>query len=182
MTNSATPLPQNELAMKSALLVIDIQKGLFNKSTPIYQADEFLRNVKFLIKKAHAEGIPVIYIQHSNPSGLVYGSHDWQLHPDIHPINDETLIHKLHGDAFEDTSLHQILQSKNINRLIITGLVTHGCVKSTTIGALDLGYKVILVKDGHSNYSKDAVKLIAKWNQELAKFGAEVQTTKNIIF
>ena len=52
---------------------------------------------------------------------------------------------------------------------------THGCVKATCLGALDLGYQVSLVKDGHSNYSKDGPDLIEKWNQKLSDNGVVVK-------
>ena len=181
MSSTSKPV-ENNLPEKYALLVIDIQKGLFNKSTPIYKADQFLRNVNLLIKKARENDMPIVYIQHSNPKGLVYGSNDWRLHPDLHPSKNDDLIHKLQGNAFEGTPLHQLLQSKNVNQLVICGLVTHGCVKSTTIGALDLGYKVILVEDGHSSYSKDAADLITKWNNKLSDMGTELKETDKINF
>jgi len=61
-------------------------------------------------------------------------------------------------------------------------LVAHGCVKSTTSGALDLGYKVILVEDGHSSYSKDASELITRWNKKLSEMGAVLKKSEEIYF
>lgn len=165
-----------------ALLIIDVQRGLFNKKIPIYKADSLLGNINLLVSKAHLKQIPVIYIQHSNDSILVYGSEDWQLHESIQPSKEDELVHKKHGNAFEETNLQEILQSKAVNCLIITGLVTHGCVKATSFGALKLGYKTILVEDAHSNYSKDASDLINKWNDQLKKSGALVMETLEIKF
>jgi nicotinamidase-related amidase len=166
----------------NALLVIDVQKGLFKKTIPIFKADNFLKNINFLVDKAHENDVPVIYIQHSNDTILVYGSDDWHFHSDIKPTDKDFLIHKKHGNAFEETLLGELLQSKSVNSLVITGLVTHGCVKATTIGALDLGYKVILVEDGHSSYSKDAADLIEKWNQKLSENGVFVKSAEGIKF
>jgi len=165
-----------------ALLVIDVQKGLFNKTIPIYKADNLLNIINLLVGKAHDNDVPVIYIQHSNDTILAYGSDDWHLHSDIKPTDKDFLIHKKHGNAFEETSLGDLLQSKSVNSLIITGLVTHGCVKATTIGALDLGNKVILVEDGHSSYSKDASELITKWNEKLSDLGAVLKKSNEIYF
>jgi nicotinamidase-related amidase len=167
---------------KSALLIIDVQKGLFNQSGPIYNAEILLQNINLLVSKAKTHQIPIIYIQHSNDSILVYGSDAWQFHPAISPTENDYLIHKKHGNAFEETSLREILQSKSVNTLVITGLVTHGCVKATILGAIDLGYSVILVEDGHSNYSKDAPHLIDKWNQKLSKSGVKILKTNEIDF
>lgn len=167
---------------KYALLVIDVQKGLFNKSTPIYDQDNFLKNLNNLIGKARKKNILIIFIQHSNEKILVFGTDDWSIHPHLKIEPSDVIVHKQHGNTFEETNLQEILDSHQINSLVITGLVTHGCVKATCQGALDLGYKVILVKDGHSSYSKDAADLIIKWNQKLSGMGAQLQLSADITF
>ena len=165
-----------------AMIVIDVQKGLFERSIPIYKAESVLENINILIKGARDVGVPVIFIQHSNKTTLVKGSDAWQLHPAIQPLDNEEIVHKLHGNAFKDTILHDWLEHRNVNVLIITGLVTHGCVKATSLGAIEKGYKVVLVCDGHSNYSKDAFKMIEKWNQAIKKEGAELIGTQDVDF
>lgn len=168
--------------MNTALLVIDVQQGLFERATPIYQAREVLENINLLIDRAREAGVPVTFVQHSNDKTLVKDSDEWQLHPEIQPLEGETLIYKLHGNAFEKTQLKEILDSEEVETLVVTGLVTHGCVRATTLGALDLGYKVVLVKDGHSNFSKDARAIIAKWNKTLGMKGAEVMEARELTF
>ena len=165
-----------------ALLVIDVQQGLFKKSTHIYRADELLENIILLVDRAHRDGVVVFYIQHSDNRALVYGSQDWQLHPELHPHQTDTIIHKQHGNAFEDTNLDELLRSENITSLVVMGLVTHGCVKATCLGALQLGYDVTLVKDGHSSYSKDASRLIEEWNEKLNAQGCELNVASEIDF
>jgi len=163
----------------TALLVIDVQVGLFQKATPIHQADQVLANINTLISQARRTNVPVIFVQHSNEESLQYGSGAWQLHPRIQPLPGELIIHKLEGNAFAGTHLAAELEKRKVGRLVVTGLVTHGCVKATTLGALALGYKVRLVSDAHSNYSADAPKLIQKWNQTLAGKGAQLVETKD---
>lgn len=165
-----------------ALLVIDVQKGLFEKSTPIYNAKLLLENINSLINKARQEGIPVVFVQHSNPKTLEKGSDAWQFHPEIQPLAEEPVIHKLHGNAFEGTNLQKELEKRNVSVLVTTGLVTHGCVRATCLGALDEGYTVVLVSDGHSSYNKDAAQLIEKWNRALREQGAEVIQAQRVRF
>ena len=167
---------------KMALLIIDVQQGLFSKSTPIYKADEFLKNIRRLVDRAHRAGAPVFYVQHSDKRALVKGSDDWQLHPDLHPLDTDHIVHKQHGNAFEDTNLGQELKARSIGCLVVTGLVTHGCVRATCLGAKELGYRVILAEDGHSNFSKQAAKLIKEWNQKLSEKMIELKSTHEIKF
>jgi nicotinamidase-related amidase len=166
----------------SALLVIDVQQGLFKKSTSLYKAEELLKKINLLVDLAHEHGVPVFYIQHSDSRALVKGSHDWQLHPDLRPQRIDFIIHKQHGNAFEDTNLEEILKSKKVSHLVIMGLVTHGCVKATCLGAKGLDYNVTLIKDGHSSYSKDAARLIEEWNQKLSAQGCELKPASEIDF
>jgi nicotinamidase-related amidase len=159
---------------KFALLVIDVQQGLFTRSTPVYRAEELLENINSLVKRAHGSGAPVFYIQHSEPGILIKGSLDWQLHPQLHPWNSDNILHKLHDNAFEETDLDDRLQSYKVTTLVVTGLLTHCCVKATCLGGRRQGYQVILVQDGHSSYSRQAARIIDKWNQKLGEKQVEV--------
>ncbi|MFZ2414275.1 MAG: isochorismatase family protein, partial [Candidatus Cryosericum sp.] len=70
-----------ELGTSTTLLVIDVQRGLFEKSTPVYQGDLVLKNINALVDRAHAAGAPVFYVQHSTKTTLIEDSDAWQLHP-----------------------------------------------------------------------------------------------------
>lgn len=167
--------------MNQALLVIDIQKGLFNKSTPIYQASQLLENINNLLDYARANDILVCLVQHSTKNMLVEGSDEWQFHPALHQAENDLIIQKHHGSALEDTSLGDELQKRGIQTLIITGLVTHGCVRATCLDAHEKGYQVILAADGHSNYHRKAAELVSEWNQNLSDNGVvRLMTTKEI--
>ena len=174
--------PAVEDQKEMALLIIDVQRGLFERSTPIYKADALLKNIGALVDGAHRAGAPVFYVQHSDKRALVKGSDEWQLHPDLHPLDTDHIVHKLHGNAFEDTNLGRELRARNIGSLVVAGLVTHGCVRATCLGAKELGYRVILAQDGHSNFSKQAAKLVEEWNQKLSEKMIELKSTREIDF
>ena len=165
-----------------ALLMIDVQQGLFEKPTPIYNAGRLLDNLNTLIDGARCAGAPVLFIQHANEATLAEGSEAWRLHPRIQPLPAEPIIHKRHGNAFEEAALLQELESRRVRTVVIAGLVTHGCVKATCLGAMGLGYQVILASDGHSSFSKQAAKLIEEWNRKLSALGAGLRATREIDF
>lgn len=167
---------------KCALLIIDVQSGLFKKSTPIYHGDQLLHNIQEIVDRAHRCNVPVFYIQHSDQKALVTGSEDWQLHPALQPGDADQVIHKRHGNAFQDTSLDLELKSRRLTELVVMGLVTHGCVRATCLGARELGYRVVLVEDGHSSYSKQAAELIEEWNHKLGAGTVELLPTSAINF
>lgn len=174
---TTTPIHQRSTC---ALLVIDVQNEQFEAATPVYKADQLLQNITLLITKARQEGVPVFFIQHSADSYLKFGSEGWQLHPQMQPIAGEPIIHKRHPNSFIKTNLQEELGQRDVSVVVVTGLVTHGCVKATCLGALKEEYKVVLVSDAHSNFSKDALGTIEKWNRELSSKGVDVVETKSV--
>jgi nicotinamidase-related amidase len=164
----------------TALLVIDVQRGLFQKSTPIFDEAALLANLCTLIERAHQAGAPVFFIQHADDHLLVPSSQEWQLHPQLQPAKADVNIHKRHGNAFLKTDLEKQLDALKVGNLVISGLVTHGCVRATCLGALELGYRVILAQDAHSNFSKGAGQVIVEWNAKLNAAGVALQATSEI--
>jgi nicotinamidase-related amidase len=170
-----------ELHYPFALLVIDVQQGLFARPTHIYNEQAFLSNVLSLIACARQYGALVIFVQHCNDTILAKDTPAWQLHPSLQPRTGDLHINKRHGSAFEETELETELISHGIQKLVICGLVTHGCVKAGCLDALKLGYQTTLISDAHSSYSKDAAKLIKEWNNKLEQAGAVLLTTAQFI-
>jgi len=166
----------------AALLVIDVQDGMFHKSTPVYRAEQLIHNINHLVERAHQCGAPVVYVQHCGQRDLVRGTPGWQLHPDLRPLDTDPIVHKEQGNAFENTTLSEILNARQVGRVVVTGMVTHGCVKATCLGARELGYPVTLVTDAHSSYSQDAAALIEKWHANLSKEGVTLLPTVQVQF
>lgn len=73
------------------------------------------------------------------------------------------------------------LRRTRLGRLFVTGLVTHGCVRATVQGALQLGYEVIVASDAHSRYGKEAERLVEDWNRRLGNAGAIVVSTAALV-
>jgi nicotinamidase-related amidase len=167
----------------TALLVIDVQRGLFEKPTPLYRAQETLDNINSLVRRAHAAHVPVVYIQHSTDRNLVEGTDEWKLHPAMQPEPRDIMIRKHHGNAFEDTPLREKLEALHVGRVVITGLVSNGCVNATCIGAHALGYETILVKDAHSTYHENAAAVVEEYNAKLSGDGiVQLQATNEVVF
>ncbi len=62
--------------------------------------------------------------------------------------------------AFAGGALHALLRAAEIDTLIITGAETDVCVLSTVLSAVDIGYRIIVVKDAlcsSSDASHDAL-------------------------
>jgi nicotinamidase-related amidase len=58
-----------------------------------------------------------------------------------------TVINKTRYSAFAEPELFSHLQAREADGLVVTGSETDVCVLATVLGAVDLGYRVILVRD-----------------------------------
>jgi len=96
----------------TALIVIDVQNGVVADA---HQRDAVVANIGTLVDKARAEGVPVVWVQHSDDD-LVRGSDEWQYVPELSLLGSEPLIHKTFGDSFEDTDLEDVLAEVGVGR------------------------------------------------------------------
>ena len=60
---------------KTAVLVIDVQRGLFDDAPRPYEADAVVERINALTARARAAGAPVAFVQHERAEGfLEFGS------------------------------------------------------------------------------------------------------------
>ena len=130
----------------AALLVIDVQKDVVGSA---FDRDAVIANIASLVDRARAAGTPVIWVQHSD-EGLAVGSPGWQIVEELPTSPDEPLVHKMHGDSFENTRLEEVLADRGVGALTVVGAQTDACIRSTIHGAFTRGYDVTLVSDAHT--------------------------------
>ena len=167
----------------TALVVVDVQYGLFIRETSIFKEHELLANINDLIENARSANIPIIFIQHCSKR-LIEDSIEWQLHPSLKADDNDIFVIKRKPNAFKNTLLKKELDSRKIKKLVIVGIWTHNCVQATCKGAKTLGYKVILVRDAHSRDGNEelAKKSIESWNERLSRRGVSLKFTDEINF
>ncbi len=157
--------------MCRALLVIDVQRAIFEGKDPVYRAEELLVKINALIAKFRAASLPIIFIRHES-SGLYKQNTDgWQFHPGLDYRDEDMVIPKRKGNSFLGTDLDVRLKEMGVQELVVCGLLSQLCVQRTLLGALELGYKAILVSDAHSNSATDPVAQITKAQRTLVKAG-----------
>jgi len=156
----------------TALLVIDVQNGMFAEDDPVYQGAELLATIGDLLAKARAADAAVIYVQHNGGPGhpLEPGSAGWPIHPAIAPAAGEPVITKSTPDSFHETRLQAELEARGVVKLVVAGIQTEICVDTTCRRAASLGYQTTLVRDAHSTWDSrtlSAVQIIAHHNDTL---------------
>lgn len=144
--------------MKTALLIIDVQQGLCEGEHAAFESQQIIARINRVSDKARGAGAVVIFIQHEGKSGyLEFGTNDWQLAHGLHLEPTDLLVRKMTPDSFHRTELEDVLNRHAVTRLVICGMHTEFCVDTTTRRALALGYPVVLIEDGHTTESTDAL-------------------------
>lgn len=139
--------------MTTALLVIDVQEGLF--TPPPAQADAVIAAINGLIAGARMNGVPVVFIQHESAhDALVYDTPAWQLVRTLHAQPGDPVIRKTTPNSFLRTGLGELLASLNADHLVVCGYATEFCVDTTVRQAAGLGYAVTLAADAHTTHDK----------------------------
>lgn len=131
----------------TALLVVDVQRDVMASSV---DSPAVIARIADLVERARAAGTPVVWVQHSDPGGLPYGSEGWEYVPELQRRESEPLVHKRYGDSFEDTDLAAVLSVLGVGSLVVAGAQTDFCIRSTLHGALARGYDAVLVSDAHT--------------------------------
>lgn len=131
---------------KTVLLVVDAQVGVMRN---VWDAPRIIANIGIAVEKARDRGLPVIWVQHSDQE-LLHGSPDWQLVPELSPAEEEMRIDKQFNSSFEQTSLEETLAGLGATHVVLAGAATNWCIRATAYGALDRGYDLTLIRDGHT--------------------------------
>ena len=77
------------------------------------------------------------------------GTEGARLVPELGPESSDVVVARLHGmTPFTSTSLDQILRNMGVRTLVVTGVSVNLGILGTVISAIDLGYRVVLVRDG----------------------------------
>jgi nicotinamidase-related amidase len=75
------------------------------------------------------------------------GSKEAAILDELAPRPGEVVIAKTTGSVFNSTRIDWILRNMGIETLIVTGVVTNGCVEGSVRDAADIGYEVVLISD-----------------------------------
>lgn len=134
------------------LLLIDIQNDYFpGGNMELHQMEAATDKASQLLALFRNRNLPVVHVQHlsvrPNATFFIPGTQGVDIHPSVLPLYGETIVQKNFPNSFRQTNLQDVLQSQQINELVICGAMSHMCIDTTTRAACDLGYQVTLIHD-----------------------------------
>lgn len=167
--------------MKQALLIIDVQRALFDATPRPFEADAVVERINALSARARLAGVPVVFIQHEDARSLVHDSEGWRLQAGLSVRPADNFIRKRTADSFLGTPLGELLTARNIGQVVVAGYASEFCVDTTVRRAAALGFAVVIAADAHTTHDKahaSAALIRAHHNATLAdisSFGPKIE-------
>jgi nicotinamidase-related amidase len=158
---------------RRALLIVDMQVGLFNGPETPHDGTQVLANINELIGKARRAGASIFVARHTGPQGssIEAGSPLTQLLPDLAvDAMTDAVFDKNRPNCFLGTGLADSLREASVGELVIVGMKTEYCIDSTCRAASDLGFQPVLIADAHTSMDTpvlSAQKIIDHHNRTL---------------
>ncbi|MBI3678247.1 MAG: cysteine hydrolase [Proteobacteria bacterium] len=139
--------------MSAALVIIDVQQGMFAvPGFQPYDGEAVVERIADLIARARKSHVPIFFVQHDGGPDHPFhrGAPGFAFHPKLAPRESDDVTVKNRSSAFHGTDFDAKLKRAGIDHLVVTGMQSEYCVDSAIRGAVERGYKVTLVSDGHS--------------------------------
>lgn len=139
--------------MRDCLLLVDVFDDFSHEDGGELLAsfDERFPKLRALVADARGRGIPVIYA--NDPAEAFDGDARAVVDrartgpagarvDDIAPRDGDRFVVKPRYSAFDSTPLQLVLEHLGVERIVLAGMTTEGCVAQTAIAAREHGYKV----------------------------------------
>ncbi|UJD89041.1 cysteine hydrolase [Rahnella aquatilis] len=162
------------ISSDNALLVIDMQQGLFRGPASPHCAEAVLSNICLLIAKARQAQVPVFFARHTGPDDSPFSEQSplTQLIPEMNVNAERDIVFiKKYPNCFRDTELQLQLCQRGVKQLVIAGMKTEFCVDTTCRAASELEFRAVLISDAHTTMDNDhlsANEIIEHHNVTLA--------------
>jgi nicotinamidase-related amidase len=178
---------------KTALVVIDLQKGIVGRQTAPYAPDLVVKNAAAIADAFRKNGMPV-FLVHVTPSPdgkdalrpiadaampPQTWAADWaEIVPEMGPRPGDFVITKHQWGAFYGTELDLEFRRRGITTMTLCGISTNIGVESTARFAYEYGYHQIFAEDAMAAMS--AEEHAATVTKVLPRIGL-VRTTEEIL-
>ena len=138
--------------MAQGLLLIDIQNDYFpGGAMELVNPLAALDNAEKLLAHFRKQNLPVIHVQHINVrEGATFflpNTEGVKIHERLTPQADEDVVIKHTPSSFYQTDLAKILKDKQIDQLVVAGMMTHMCIDTTVRAAKDYGLEITVAED-----------------------------------
>jgi nicotinamidase-related amidase len=144
--------PRTERSVARGLLIIDIQRDYFpGGGFPLVEPEAAAENARDVLASFRRQSLPVVHMQHvwdaDDATFMRPGTEGIEIHPLVAPEGGEPVLRKTAPNSFLDTGLEDELRGRDVDELVVVGMMTSTCVDSSVRAASELGFEVTLVHD-----------------------------------
>ncbi len=162
--------------MKAAFLIIDVQKGYIENEEfrpTILPSTQYINEVSSYFRKAK---LPVIVIQHQG--GYKPGDKEYEVADEIHIEDSDIFFAKTFSNSFWKTKLEEILTDLDVDVVILSGFAASFCVLATYNGAIERGFKPLVLHHGVGGKNKVSVDLLYEMRNVISYAGVKLLIEK----
>lgn len=145
------------MAEKTALIIIDMQKGMQGPSLPARNNPAAEDNIARLHLAWRASGHPVVSVRHisrSPQSVFAPGQSGVEFQERFLPLPSEHVVEKNVPDAFINTGLERWLHARDIRHVVLVGVSTNNSVEASARTSGNLGFSTVVVSDATFAFEK----------------------------
>ena len=157
-------MPVTTLDPKTALVVVDLQKGVVSHPI-VHPMDSVVKHVVTLTEAFRGHGLPVVLVnvaggapsRTEQPRGHRDFPAGWtDLIPELNRQSQDHVVTKHTPGAFTNTGLEAHLRALGVTQVVIVGVATSNGVEVTARQAYELGFNVTLATDAMTGSTADA--------------------------
>ena len=163
---------------RTAHVIVDMQNGFVEPGAPVEVpvARDIVGNINAISRAVRRAGGTNVFLQMTVDQGSMqswsnwfryfhtaestagfedsfgHGRHYWALWPAMDVGESDLFVDKTRFGAFVPgaSPLHELLQARGIDTLIITGTLSNCCCESTARDAMQMNYKLVFVSDANA--------------------------------
>ncbi len=158
-------MPVTTLDPKTALIVVDLQKGLLAYQTAPHPMAEVVKHAAALVEAFRRHKLPVVLVnvtggapgrsEQARPAGN-FPPDFAELLPELNQQPGDLLVTKKTWGAFTNTGLEQRLKDLGVTQVVVLGVATSIGAESTARYAHECGFHVTLAVDAMTDINADA--------------------------
>ena len=138
--------------MTQGLLIVDIQRDYFpGGAYPLVQPEAAADAAQRILSHFRTNGAPVVHVQHvwDDPDATFMrpGTDGIEIHSKVAPIEGEPVIQKTEPNSFLGTTLLAELKSREIDSLVVVGMMSSMCVDSTVRAGAEHKFDITVIHD-----------------------------------
>ena len=164
--------------MKPALILIDLQEDYLARKELAPRKDALLGNVGKLLAAFRSLSLPIVHVIsiyrkdrsnwtlsmiQDNWPVVIEGTPGAKVAAEVRPLPGEPVVVKDRYSAFFRTDMDERLKAMGATDLVLAGINTHACIRTTAIDAFMRDWKVILPLECVDSWDPDHHRITVEY-------------------